>query len=65
MDKNVGELNSTDLHKVCFEKQRFKRITIKDVQRTKILLETLQGQAVTPRKQFIYDNAERLGFEFD
>lgn len=63
--KGLGELDAEDLHKVCFEKQRFKRITISDAEATKRLLEILQGQAVTPRKQFIYDNAERLGFEFD
>lgn len=63
--KGLGELDAADLHKVCFEKQRFKRITISDLQKTKILLDTLQGQAVTPRKQFIYDNAKTLGFEFD
>ena len=63
--KGLGELDAEDLHKVCFEKQRFKRITISDAEATKRLLEVLQGQAVTPRKQFIYDNAERLGFEFD
>ena len=63
--KGLGELDAEDLHKVCFERQRFKRITISDAEATKRLLEVLQGQAVTPRKQFIYDNAERLGFEFD
>ena len=63
--KGLGELDAADLHKVCFEKQRFKRITISDLQKTKVLLDTLQGQAVTPRKQFIYDNAKTLGFEFD
>ena len=63
--KGLGELNAEDLHKVCFENQRFKRITVEDVTKAKMLLETLQGQAVAPRKQFIYDNAEKLGFEFD
>ena len=63
--KGLGELNSEDLHKVCFKDQRFKRITISDAEKTKRLLDTLQGQAVAPRKQFIYDNAERLGFDFD
>ena len=63
--KGLGELNAEDLHKVCFKDQRFKRITISDAEKTKILLDTLQGQAVAPRKQFIYDNAERLGFDFD
>ena len=63
--KGLGELNAEDLHKVCFKDQRFKRITISDAEKTKRLLDTLQGQAVAPRKQFIYDNAERLGFDFD
>lgn len=63
--KGLGELNAEDLHKVCFENQRFKRITVADAEKAKELLNVLQGQAVAPRKQFIYDNAERLGFEFD
>lgn len=63
--KGLGELNAEDLHKVCFKDQRFKRITISDAEKTKALLEVLQGQAVAPRKQFIYDNAEQLGFNFD
>ena len=63
--KGLGELNAIDLHTVCFKNQRFKKITISDAKKTEQLLETLQGQAVAPRKQFIYDNAERLGFDFD
>lgn len=63
--KGLGELNATDLHKVCFENQRFKRITVSDAEQTKILLEILQGKAVEPRKQYIYQNAHDLGFEFD
>jgi DNA gyrase subunit B len=63
--KGLGELNAADLHKVCFENQRFKRITVSDAEKTKALLNILQGQAVAPRKQFIYNNAEKLGFEFD
>ena len=63
--EGLGELNAKDLHKVCFKDQRFKRITISDAEKTKRLLDTLQGKAVAPRKQFIYDNAARLGFDFD
>ena len=63
--KGLGELNATDLHKVCFEKQRFKRLTVTDAAETTKLLEILEGSAVAPRKQYIYNNAERLGFEFD
>lgn len=65
MEKYVGELNATDLHKVCFENQRFKRITISDAAKTTGLLQILQGSAVEPRKQYIYNNAEKLGFNFD
>jgi DNA gyrase/topoisomerase IV subunit B len=53
------------LHKVCFENQRFKRITISDAQKTTELLEILQGKAVEPRKKYIYENAKHLGFNFD
>lgn len=63
--KGLGELNAQDLHDVCFKDQRFKRITVADVEEAERLLEVLEGQAVQPRKQFIYDNAERLGFNFD
>ena len=63
--KGLGELNAADLHAVCFENQRFKRITVSDAQATVKLLEILQGAAVNPRKQYIYDNAEHLGFNFD
>lgn len=63
--KGLGELNSADLRKVCFENERFKRITISDAEETTKLLEILQGQAVEPRKKFIYENATQLGFNFD
>jgi DNA gyrase subunit B len=63
--KGLGELNPADLEKVCFENERFKRITISDANETTKLLEILQGQAVEPRKKFIYENATRLGFNFD
>lgn len=63
--KGLGELNPADLRKVCFENERFKRITISDAEETTKLLEVLQGQAVEPRKKFIYENANQLGFNFD
>lgn len=63
--KGLGELNPADLRKVCFENERFKRITISDAAETTKLLEVLQGQAVEPRKKFIYENANQLGFNFD
>ena len=50
---------------MCFEQQRFKRITVSDIEKTVNLLEILQGKAVEPRKKYIYDNAEHLGFNFD
>ncbi len=63
--KGLGELNPQDLRKVCFERERYKRITISDAEKTTELLETLMGSAVGPRKQYIYDNAKELGFNFD
>lgn len=63
--KGLGELNAEDLKKVCFENERYKRITVSDAEATTELLEILQGKAVEPRKQFIYDNAHELGFHFD
>lgn len=63
--KGLGELNPKDLKKVCFDNERFKRITVSDAKETVKLLETLQGTSVEPRKQFIYDNATQLGFNFE
>lgn len=63
--KGLGELDPEDLQKVCFKDQRFKRITVSDAKKTEELLEVLMGQAVDPRKKYIYDNATTLGFEFD
>ena len=63
--KGLGELNAKDLKKVCFENERFKRITIGDATACANLLDVLQGPAVEPRKKFIYENAENLGFNFD
>lgn len=63
--KGLGELNPEDLQKVCFMNERYKRITISDAKKTEELLETLMGNAVEPRKKYIYDNAKELGFNFD
>ena len=62
--KGLGELSSDQLHEVCFQNQRFKRITVSDAQATEDLLEILMGSKVQPRKQYIYDNATELGFNF-
>lgn len=62
---SVGELNPQDLQKVCFLNERYKRITISDIEKTTNLLNILQGPAVEPRKKYIYENAKDLGFEFD
>lgn len=64
LGKYVGELNPQDLKTVCFEQQRFKRITVSDCEETTALLNTLMGTQVNPRKQYIYDNARELGFNF-
>ena len=62
--KGLGEVSAAVLKEICFEQQRYKRITISDAEETKKLLEVLEGSAVAPRKQFIYDNATELGFNF-
>lgn len=62
--KGIGELNPLDLRTVCFEQERFKRITVSDAKATTELLQTLMGKDVQPRKQYIYDNASQLGFNF-
>lgn len=63
--KGLGELNPEDLQKVCFMNERYKRISISDVEKTTELLNILMGSAVEPRKQYIYDNANELGFNFE
>lgn len=63
--KGLGELNPEDLQKVCFLNERYKRITISDIEETTKLLNILQGPQVEPRKKYIYENATTLGFEFD
>lgn len=63
--KGLGELNAEDLQRVCFKNERFKRITISDIEATTQLLNVLQGPNVEPRKKFIYENAKQLGFNFD
>jgi DNA gyrase/topoisomerase IV subunit B len=63
--KGLGELNPEDLKKVCFENERFKRITISDIEQTTKLLNQLQGSSVELRRKFIYENATQLGFNFN
>lgn len=63
--KGLGELNPEDLQKVCFMNERYKRITINDAEEATKLLDTLMGTSVELRKQYIYDNATELGFNFD
>ena len=62
--KGLGEVSAAVLKEICFEHQRYKRITVSDGAATVKLLEVLEGQSVVPRKQFIYDNATQLGFNF-
>jgi DNA gyrase/topoisomerase IV subunit B len=50
---------------VCFENERYKQLTISDLEETIKLLEVLEGPAIEPRRQYIYDNATELGFSFD
>lgn len=63
--KGLGELNPENLQKVCFMNERYKRISISDAEKTTELLNILMGSAVEPRKQYIYDNANELGFNFE
>lgn len=62
--KGLGEVSSSILKEIVFDNQRFKRITISDIEATTKLLNILEGPNVPPRKQYIYDNAENLGFNF-
>ena len=62
--KGLGEISAATLKEICFEHQRYKRITVTDARKTEQLLEVLEGKSVGPRKQYIYDNAESLGFNF-
>ena len=63
--KGTGEMNPDDLHRLCFNSERFKRFVVDDPEGTDTLLTILLGPAVPPRKQYIYDNATELGFHFE
>lgn len=63
--KGTGEMNAEDLHRLCFNSERFKRFVVDDPEETNALLTILLGPAVPPRKQYIYDNATELGFHFE
>ena len=63
--KGTGEMNPDDLHRLCFNSERFKRFVVDDPEETDALLAILLGPAVPPRKQYIYDNATELGFHFE
>lgn len=62
--KGLGEISAQTLKEVCFDRQKYKRITVSDAKATEELLEVLQGKSILPRKQFIYNNAKQLGFNF-
>lgn len=62
--KGLGEIDAKTLKEICFEKQRYKRITVQDSQAATEILEILEGKDVKPRKEFIYNNATQLGFNF-
>lgn len=62
--KGLGEVSAATLKEICFDRKRYKRITVSDAKAADELLEILEGTAVEPRKKYIYDNAERLGFNF-
>lgn len=63
--KGTGEMNPDDLHRLCFNSERFKRFVVDNPEETDVLLTILLGPAVPPRKQYIYDNATELGFHFE
>ena len=62
--KGLGEISPSVLKEICFENQRFKRINISDCRATTELLDILQGPSAQRRKDYIYEHANRLGFEF-
>lgn len=63
--KGLGEVSAEVLHEICFENQRFKRITVSDCKKTEELLNILQGPSANLRKQYIYNNATNLGFNWE
>ena len=62
--KGLGELDAATLKEICFDNQRYKRLTVSDAEATVKLLDILEGPNVNPRKQYIYENATTLGFNF-
>ena len=45
--------------------EHYKRINISDAEESTKLLNILMGGSVDLRKQYIYDNAKELGFNFE
>lgn len=62
--KGLGEIDAKTLKDVCFEHQRYRRITVSDAQKAEQLLTVLEGPEIAPRKQFVFDNAKELGFNY-
>lgn len=62
--KGLGELDAQDLKKVCFDNELYKRINVSDVEKAEKLLQILMGKEVAPRKEYIYNYAKDIGFEF-
>lgn len=62
--KGLGSVSPEILKEICFEHQRYKQITVGDIEKTTELLNILEGPDAALRRQFIYENATRLGFNF-
>lgn len=50
MELYVGELDAATLKEICFDNQRYKRLTVSDAEATVKLLDILEGPNVNPRK---------------
>lgn len=63
--KGLGEQNAEELAESTMEpgNRILKQITMEDAQKAAIVFTSLMGEAVTPRKKFIEDNALRANLD--
>lgn len=62
--KGLGEVSPAVLKEICFDREKYKQITVEDVEVAESLLNDLMGKDTVPRKEYIYAKAERLGFNY-
>jgi len=59
MDSHVGEMSPEELKETTMDisKRRLKQLTIQDEKEVALMFNNLMGNSVTPRKEFVSNNA--------